>query len=109
MSFCTVGLPDSTDFLCDVDTHRTPRDAASATHTARGLKLIDPGREFMRHPLAVARESRGTHGTSVDIRMRRSETGVPPPPALRMVARKIRYFFDSAAEARRANHCAVRA
>src|SRR5262245_46879459 len=108
MSFCTVCLPDSPDLFGDINAYRAPRDAAAATNTARSLKLIDPGCQFVSHPLPVARESGRPYSTSMDVRMRRRETRVPPPPALGMITGEIRYLFDGTTEARRADHCAIR-
>src|SRR5262245_26878477 len=107
MSFCTVCLPDGADLFRDVDTHRTPRDAAAAADAARCFKLIDPGSQFMGHPLAIARVRREPNSTSVDVGMRSRETGIPPPPPLGMIPSQIRNLFDSAAEAGGTDHRAV--
>ena len=50
-----IALPDRARLLGDVDPHRAPGDAAAAAHAARAAELVDPGRELVRHPLAVAR------------------------------------------------------
>ena len=62
MSFCNVGLPNSADFLGDIDGNGTPGNAAAAADAAGSLKLIDPRREFVSHPLPVAGERRRPHG-----------------------------------------------
>src|SRR5215467_12058689 len=74
MFFCTVCLPDSANLLGNVDAYGTPRNAAAASDTARGLKLVDPCREFVSHPLPVPGEGRRPHGSSVEVRMVCSET-----------------------------------
>ena len=67
MFFSTVCLLNGADLFRDVNAYGTPRDAPATTNTARGSKLIDPGSQFVRHPLAVARQRGGPHATSVDV------------------------------------------
>src|SRR5579885_3522239 len=100
MSFCTVGLPYGADFLCDIDPYRTPCNTTAASHTAGRLKLIDPCRQLMRHPLPVTGKSRWPHRTSMDVRMIGGETRVPAAPPLGMIAGEIVHLFHRAAEAR---------
>src|SRR6516162_488657 len=91
-------LADGADLLRNVDSHRTPGDAPSAANAPRGAELIDPRRQLVRHPLAVASAGRGTNAPTVDVRERHGETGVPLAPALRMFARQVGDIFDRRAE-----------
>src|SRR5215831_4235387 len=109
MSFCTVCLPDSANLLGDVNGYGTPRNTAAASHTARSLKLVDPCREFVSHPLPVPRERGRARRSSVDVGMVCRETGIPAAPTFRMVLCQIRNLFDVAAEACGTNHRAIRA
>src|SRR5262249_44880044 len=80
-----LGLPYDTHFFLNINADGAPGYAAPTPDTARSSKLINPRRELMSHPLPVARECSGSHGASVDVRMRRCETGIPSPPALSMI------------------------
>ncbi len=94
MSFRTVCLPDSADLLGDIDGYGTPGNTAAASDTTRSLKLVDPRREFVSHPLPVPGKCRRAHRSSMDVGMVCRETGIPAAPAFRMVACQIRYLFD---------------
>src|SRR5579884_2141562 len=104
-----LALADRADFLGDVDPDGAPGDAAPAAHAARRAELVDPGREFVRHPLAVARLGGVPHVAAVDVREVHGEARVPPPPPLRVFAGEVGRVLDRAAEAGGAHHRAVRA
>src|SRR5262245_7168358 len=107
MSFSTVGLPDSADFFCNVDADRAPCDAAAAPDTARNIKLVDPGRQLVCHPLPISGKGGWRHAAAVDVGMIGSEAGIPAAPAFGMIAGEIRYIFDGAAETCGTDHRAV--
>src|SRR3954463_6889103 len=95
--------------LGDVDRHRAPRDAAPAPDAPRAAELVDPGRQLVRHPLAVARLARAAHAATVDVGVLKREAGVPLAHALGLRAREVGRVLDRCAEARRADHRAVAA
>src|SRR5690242_6158078 len=72
-----VGRSDRGDLLSDVDGHRAPGDAASAADAARGAELVDPRRQLVRHPLAVARAARTADAPAVDVGVLEGEARVP--------------------------------
>src|SRR5512144_3277541 len=104
-----VGFPDRARLFGDVDADRTPGDAAPAAHAARAVELIEPGRELVRHPLAVARAGGPAHRAAVDVRVVHREAGVPVLVALDVRAVEVGDVLDRRAEARRAHHRAVAA
>src|SRR5262245_33037210 len=63
----TIAITDGPYLFGDVDRDRTPGDAAPASNAARGTKLIDPGGQLVRQPLAIASRRRGAHTTALDV------------------------------------------
>src|SRR5215471_2193624 len=100
-------LPDGAHLFGDVDGHRAPGNAAPTAHAARSAKLIDPGGELMRHPLAIPRSGRGANAPTVDVGKVHGEARIPFLPPLRSLTRQIGHILDRGAETRRANHGAV--
>src|SRR5713101_6217292 len=49
-----IAFSNSTDFFGNVNANRAPGDAPAASHASRGAKLVNPGAQFMGHPLAIA-------------------------------------------------------
>jgi len=51
----------------DVDSHRTPGNAPSAADTPRTTELIDPGSQFMRHPLVITGFYRRPYAAAMNV------------------------------------------
>ena len=75
-SFCR-GWLDRGHFLGDVDADRAPGDAAAAADAARGAELVDPARQLVRHPLAIARLPFGPHAAAMDVGKIQREARIP--------------------------------
>src|SRR6266542_2577499 len=101
------GFANGPRLFGDVNSHRAPRDAASAADAARSSELIDPRRQFVRHPLPVARPRRRAHAASVNVGEIHREARIPSAPPLGVLARQIRHVFHSRAETGRADHRAI--
>ena len=56
-------IAQSLGFLGNIDAHRTPGDAAAASHAAAGVELIPPSAEFMPHPVPVTSANSVAFGT----------------------------------------------
>src|SRR5512132_3280418 len=97
------------DLFRHVDPRRAPCDAAPATDASVRAELVDPGRELVHQPLAVASPHAGPDAAAVDVGELVRETGIPPPPPLDEVPRQVRAVLDGVAEAGGAGHRAVRA
>src|SRR4029077_8845531 len=104
-----VGRADRRRFLGDVDRHRTPGDAAPTADAAGGPELVDPGRQLVRHPLAVARARRVADAAAVNVGMVEREAGVEEPYALGLLTGEIGHVFNGVAETGRADQGAVSA
>src|SRR5690348_15942081 len=104
-----VRLADGASLLGDVDPDRVPGDAAPASDAARRPELVDPRRELVGHPLAVARARRAAYRAAVDVGVVDGEAGVPPLVALDVAAVEVGHVLDRRAEARGADHRAVAA
>ena len=102
-------FPDSPGFFRNVDSHRTPGNAAPASNASRCAKLIDPRTELVRHPLPVASLRGGSDGTAVDVRKTQREARIPTAPSLGVISGHVADIFDSRAETGRADHRAVSA
>jgi len=72
--------------LRDVDSHRTPADAASATDATGRAELVVPRSELVRQPLAVTRTSGRPDTAAVDVRMVDGVAGVPEPNVFGLLA-----------------------
>src|SRR5512144_131653 len=68
--------------LGDVDTDRTPDDAAAAADAPRSFELLPPRRQLVRHPLAIAGGAGPANATAVDVAEFAGEAGIPLAPAL---------------------------
>src|SRR4249920_2970169 len=101
-------VADRAHLLCDIDSDRAPGDAPPAPDTTRTSELIDPGGEFVRHPLAIAGLWRRSHAAAMNVRKLLRETGVPPAPPLGVIAGHIANILHGRAKAGRADHRAVR-
>src|SRR5579872_5616827 len=96
--------------LCgDVNAHGAPGDAAAAADTARAAELIPPGRELVRHPLAVAGARGRVDAPSVDVRMGSGEAGVPPARPFGCFPGEVGCVLDGGAETGGTDHGAVAA
>ncbi len=70
----------STDDGClfgEVDTYRTPADAASTTNTTGTTILLMPAAQLVGQPLAVAQAGIAANGDAVDITVSLAKTGIP--------------------------------
>src|SRR3954447_25377227 len=90
---------DRRHLLGDVDRDRAPRDAAPAADAAGRAELVDPGRQLVRHPLAVARAAGAAHAPAVHVRVLEREARVPHARALRLLAGQVGRVLDRGAEA----------
>src|SRR5438552_11434013 len=107
---CTLhSFPHRANLFGDVDRRRTPRDAPTTSHTTQFPKLVHPGRQLVRHPLAVTRFGRITDTSTVNVRKIQSEARIPPAPALGALARDVCDILHRSAEACGAGHRAIRA
>src|SRR5450759_987649 len=104
-----LAVADRPCLLGDVDADRAPGDAATAADAAGAAELVDPGRELVRHPLAVARARGAADRAPVDVRVVDREARVPALVALDVLAGEVGDVLDRRAEARRADHRAVAA
>src|SRR3990172_4528428 len=86
---------DNCHLVRDVDAHRAPRDAAPATHAAGGAELVDPARQLVRQPLAVACTNRAADAATVNVGVVQGETGVPAAPPLGGLAPEVGGVFDA--------------
>src|SRR5579875_350073 len=93
--------------FCNINANRAPGNAASTPDTAGGAKLINPARQFMRHPLTITRTGRGPYTATGQVRKIHRETGVPPAPAFGSHTRQISDIFDGGTKARGTNHRAI--
>src|SRR4051812_49871324 len=100
---------DRCHLLGDVDGHRAPGDTAPAAHATGGPELVDPGRELLGHPLAIARAGRLAHAAAVHVGVFEREARVPDPRALAHVTRQVGHVLDARAEAGGTHHRAVAA
>src|SRR5579872_6415722 len=107
MSFSNITLPNPPDLFGDIDSHRTPGNAAAATDAARCAELIDPGGQLVGHPLPVPGERGRPHNTPVNIRVLGGEARVPAAPALAVIAGQIGNLLDGAAKTGRTYHRAI--
>ena len=105
----SIGRTDRGDLLGDVDADRAPGDAAAAADAPGRAELVVPGAELVRHPLPVARASRGPDAAAVDVRVVDREARVPDTPPLRLAAGEVGLVLDGRAEAGRADERAVAA
>src|SRR4030095_3357742 len=96
------GFTDGARLFGDVNSHRAPRDASPAADAARSSELVYPRRQFVRHPLPVARPRRRAHAAAVNVGEIHREARIPPAPSLGMLARQIRHVFHGSAETGRA-------
>src|SRR5262245_61315232 len=101
------GFANGQRLFGDVNSHRTPCDAPPAADASRSSELVYPRRQFVRHPLPVARPRRRAHAAAVNVSEIHREARVPPAPSLGMLARQIRHVFHGRAETGRANHRAI--
>src|SRR4051812_19777035 len=99
----------SARLFCNVYAHRAPGDAAPATHAARSAKLVLPGGELMRHPLAVARLGARPRAPTMHVRKVHREARVPFAPPLGALARQVGHVLNRSAETCGADHRAVAA
>src|SRR5271157_4412187 len=104
-----IAFADGASLDRNINSHRTPRDAAAATDAARYAKLVNPGGELMHHPLAITRSRSSTHASAVDVGEVHREARVPFPPAFGVLASQVSSVFHRGAEAGGAHHGAVRA
>ena len=100
---------DDRQLLAHVDGHRAPRHAAAAADAAEGAELLDPGRELVGQPLAVAVLRAGAERAPGDSREAAREAGVPGPLRRRLDAIEVGDLLDAGAEAGRADERAVAA
>src|SRR5512133_3084947 len=100
---------DRRELLRDVDSRRAPGDAAPAPDAAGHAELVDPCRELVAHPLAVARPRVRPQAPAVDVRELERAARVPLPRPRRVPAREVGGVFDRRAEAGGADHRAVAA
>src|SRR5579871_5979080 len=98
MSFSNITLPNHPDLFRNIDSHRTPGNAAAAADAARCAELIDPGGQLVGHPLPVPRERGRPHDAAVNIRVLCREARVPSAPALAVIAGQIVNLLDRAAK-----------
>src|SRR5271169_872115 len=92
------GFANGAHFLSDINSHRTPSDAAAATHAAGAAELVEPSGELMSHPLTIARAWRGANAAAVNVGKVGGETGVPLAPALGVLARQVGHVLHAGAE-----------
>src|SRR5512146_1608624 len=102
-----VACADGRCFLRDVDGHGAPGDAAAAADATGAAELVDPARQLVRHPLAVARSARLAHAAAMDVGMVEGEAGIPGTRALRLAPREVGHVGNAGAEAGRADQRAV--
>src|SRR3954469_22364403 len=95
VSVCT----DRRRLLGDVDRHRAPGDAAPAADAAGRAELVDPGRELVRHPLAVARARGAPYPAAVHVGVLEREARFPHARALARLAGEIGHILDRRAKA----------
>src|SRR5579875_4106355 len=100
-------FPNGPDFLRDINAHRAPGDASAAAYASGSPKLVDPGGQFVGHPLTIAGFSTGTHAASVDVRMVHREAGIPSLPAFGVISFQVRDVLDRRAKTRGADHRAI--
>src|SRR5512134_2525626 len=79
-STIAISLPpvvgaDRRRFFGDVDADRAPRDAPPTADAAVDPELIDPVRELVGHPLAIARADLPAHATAVNVGMAERKAG----------------------------------
>src|SRR5215475_3355929 len=101
------GFANGPRLFGDVNSHRAPCDAPPAADASRSSELVYPRRQFVRHPLPVARPRRRAHAAAVNVGEIHREARIPPAPSLGMFARQIRHVFHSRAETGRADHRTV--
>src|SRR3954466_14639723 len=90
VSVCT----DRRRLLGDVDRYRAPGDAAPATDAPGRAELVDPGRELVRHPLAVARTAGAADAAAVHVGVLEREARVPQPRAVGLLAGQVGRVLD---------------
>ena len=73
--------PEFRNFLCNINPHRAPRDAPSATHTPGDAKLVLPGRKLVGDPLAIPCPGLLANRSPMHIAVLRGETGIPALPS----------------------------
>ena len=98
---------DRHQLLADVDPDGTPRDAAAAADAARRPKLVEPGRELVGQPLAVAVLRPRPEVAPGDLGKVAREAGIPAPLGDRLDAVQVRDLAHARAEAGRADQRAV--
>src|SRR5512143_932374 len=102
-----VRRADGRRFLRDVDGHGAPGDAAAAADATGAAELVDPARQLVRHPLAVARAARLAHAAAMDVGMVEGEAGIPGACPLRLAPAEVGHVADTGAEAGWADQRAV--
>jgi hypothetical protein len=104
-----LACPDGGSLFCNVYAYRAPSDAPAAADATGGTELIDPVRQFVGHPLPVARGARGADGTAVDVGKIAGKAGVPLLNPRGVEAVETALVFHRGAEAGGANHGAIAA
>lgn len=101
------GFEQFCDFLGQIDSYGAPSDTAAATDASAGIELIEPGRQFVGQPLAVARLDRVAGWGPRGVGKVRVEARVPAALAEGCIVEQVVRFIDARAEACRADHGAV--
>jgi hypothetical protein len=95
------------NFLGDINCYRAPGDAAATPDATGGAKLVDPGRQFVCHPLMIARFCGSTDAAAHNVGKINLEAGVPLAPPLGVFTGKIGGVLDRRAKAGGADHGAI--